>query len=271
MALGVMPSAELLSHISSFNATSPLASSAPSSSAGPTTLSWSCHGQCRILPRGLWELTPYLPPSWRHCCQGFCSSKQVQVIEFPMALDCLQSLASCLRKCIAGSTLTWQNCCHKTSTHDPATPEVDPHRFVLYPGCEFIKPKKCNIEAITEMVKAFAMYMAAMGKKFPEAMPEILAYQQVSVNASEQYDGIYWRCYDTHYRVNTAATGNRQWSDLDIDLYTQVFTGRAQTVASCAFCNSTSHNTKQCPLKPCICSSSIHFLFDSLCQQVWDS
>ena len=36
-----MPSAELLSHISTFNATSSLASSALSSIAAPTTLSWS--------------------------------------------------------------------------------------------------------------------------------------------------------------------------------------------------------------------------------------
>ena len=137
----------------------------------------------------------------------------------------------------------------QTSAHDAATPEVDPHRFVLFPGCEFIKPRKRNIEAITEWVKAFAIYMAAMGKKFPEAVSEMLEYQLVIANASEQYDGIYWRCYDTHYRVNTAATGNRQWSHLDIDLYTQFFTGRAKTVASCEFCDSTSHNTEQCPLK----------------------
>ena len=39
-----MPSAELLSHISTFDATSSLASSAPSSIAAPTTLSWSVSG-----------------------------------------------------------------------------------------------------------------------------------------------------------------------------------------------------------------------------------
>ena len=137
----------------------------------------------------------------------------------------------------------------QTSTHDAATPEVDPHRFVLFPGCEFIKPRKPNIEAITEWVKAFAIYMAAMGKKFPEVVSEMLEYQLVIANASEQYNGIYWRCYDTHYRVNAAATGNHQWSHLDIDLYTQFFTGRAKTAASCEFSDSTSHNTEQCPLK----------------------
>ena len=54
---------------------------------------------------------------------------------------------------------------------------------------------------------------------------------------------------DGALRVGCLATGNRQWSHLDIDFYTQFFTGRAKTVASCEFCDSTSHNTKQRPLK----------------------
>ena len=88
--------------------------------------------------------------------------------------------------------------------------------------------KKRNIEAITELVKAFAIYAAAIGKKFPEAVSKMLAYQLVIVNASEQYDAIYWRCYNTHYRVNAAATGNRQWSHLDIDLSYAVFHRESQ-------------------------------------------
>ena len=87
----------------------------------------------------------------------------------------------------------------QTSAYDAATLEVDPHRFVLFPGCEFIKPKKRNIESITEWVKAFCIYTAAMGNRFPEAIPEMLAYLLVIVNASEQYDGLYWRSCDTHY------------------------------------------------------------------------
>ena len=50
----------------------------------------------------------------------------------------------------------------QTSAHNVATPEVDPHCFVLFPGCEFIKPKKHKMDSITEWVKAFTIYMAAM-------------------------------------------------------------------------------------------------------------
>ena len=106
------------------------------------------------------------------------------------------------------------------------------HCFVLFPGCEFIKPKKCNIEAITELVKVFTIYKAATGKDLPEAVSEMFASQLVIVNASKQCDGIYWRCYDTHYRVNATATGNRH---LDIDLHTQFFYWESQNCSIMCF------------------------------------
>ena len=73
----------------------------------------------------------------------------------------------------------------QTSARDAAAPDVNPRRFVLLPGCEFIKPKTRKIETITEWVKAFAIYTAAMVRKIPEAIPEMLAYQLVIVNASK--------------------------------------------------------------------------------------
>ena len=42
-----MPSADVLSHIATFDATSSLASSIPTSSAAPTTLSWSVSGSAQ--------------------------------------------------------------------------------------------------------------------------------------------------------------------------------------------------------------------------------
>ena len=147
------------------------------------------------------------------------------------------------RICVRGSPLARCSSC-------TITPEVDPHRFILFPGCEFIKPKKHRIETITEWIKAFTIYMADMSRQYPEVVPEMLAYQLAVVNASEQYDGLYWRSYDVHYRVNAAASGNRSWSALDVDLYTRFFTGRAKAIISCAFCDSAAHQSDQCPIKP---------------------
>ena len=60
---------------------------------------------------------------------------------------------------------------------------------MLIPGCGFIKPKKYKVDSITEWVKAFAIYMAAMWKWYPEAMPEMIAYLLLIVNTSDQFDG----------------------------------------------------------------------------------
>ena len=83
-----------------------------------------------------------------------------------------------------------------------------------------------------------------------EAIPKMLAYLLVIVNASKKYNGMYWRTYDTHFRVNAVATGNCQWAHLDIDLYTRFFTGRAEAVASCTIYDATDHSADRCPLKP---------------------
>ena len=83
------------------------------------------------------------------------------------------------------------------------------------------------ITNVVDWVKCFSIYIAAMAQKYPEVTLPMLAYQLVIIKASQQYDGFYWRVYDTHYRVNAAATGNRNWAQLDTDLYTRFFTGRA--------------------------------------------
>jgi len=75
----------------------------------------------------------------------------------------------------------------------------------------------------------------------------LLAYQLTIIKASQQYDGLYWRAYDTHYRVNAAATGNCTWSRLDTDLYTRFFTGRAKQVTLCTVYDSMSHAANDCP------------------------
>ena len=73
--------------------------------------------------------------------------------------------------------------------------------------------------------------------------------QLTIIKAAQQYDGLQWRAYDTHFRVAAAATGNREWSKVDVDLYTRFFTGRAKAVACCHVCDSTQHLAANCPVK----------------------
>ena len=86
------------------------------------------------------------------------------------------------------------------------------------------------IANIVDWMKCFTTYVTAMATKFPESVTEMLAYHLVIIKASQQCDGLYWRVYDIHFRVNAAASGNRKWSQVDTDLYTRFFTGRAREV-----------------------------------------
>ena len=45
----------------------------------------------------------------------------------------------------------------------------------------------------------------------------------MAVRKSEEYEGFYWRVYDTHFQNNVEA---KSWSKMDHDLYGRVFTGR---------------------------------------------
>lgn len=135
------------------------------------------------------------------------------------------------------------------STYDAVANSSPQAQFVLFPGCELARPKRRQILSIVEWVQAFTVYTAAIVQKFPAAVNELLAYQLTIIKSAQQYDGLQWRAYDTHFRISAAATGNRQWSRLDTDLYTRFFTGRAKLVSACSLCDSTTHSASDCPKK----------------------
>jgi hypothetical protein len=54
-------------------------------------------------------------------------------------------------------------------------------KFTLFPGCELVKPKRKQLETITEWVKAFLIYMAAIAQKHSSMVTELLAYQLTTI------------------------------------------------------------------------------------------
>ena len=97
-------------------------------------------------------------------------------------------------------------------------------KFTLFPGYEIVRPKKRQVESITDWVKAFTVFTAVVATTEQTRVPELLAYQLTIIKAAQSYDGLQWRAYDAHFRVAAAATGNKSWSKLDVDLYTRFFT-----------------------------------------------
>ena len=84
----------------------------------------------------------------------------------------------------------------------------------------------------------------------PSVTLELLAYMLTIIRASQQYDGLCWRSYDTNYRIAAAASGNRSWSKLDTDLFTRFFNGRARKVNPCMVCDALTHTSTDCPEAP---------------------
>ena len=67
------------------------------------------------------------------------------------------------------------------------------------------------------------MYAAAVVSADPSMALELLAYAFTVIRASQHFDSLHWRAYNTHFRINAAASGNLMWSNLDTDLYTRLF------------------------------------------------
>ena len=94
-----------------------------------------------------------------------------------------------------------------TSSHDTSIPEQSSPRFLLFPGCEFVRHKKRQIANIADWIQVFTVYVAAMSTKYPEATLALLAYQLTIIKANQQYDGLYWQGRRQRYgRYGTAGT-----------------------------------------------------------------
>ena len=89
--------------------------------------------------------------------------------------------------------------------------------------------------------------MAVMSQKFPEAIPEMIAYMLFIMKKAPQVEGQVWIVYDHAYRDKAAATGNRKWSKTDSTLCDQIFAGQAKRLPLCTHCCSTTHDSSNCP------------------------
>ena len=102
---------------------------------------------------------------------------------------------------------------------------------------------------VTELipwVQCFAAYTSVMSRRFPESVPELLAYMTGIIRASGEY-GPTWTGYDSAFRRQAASTGNRIWSRINPSLYAVCFTGKAQGIPRCSTCASIDHTVRDCP------------------------
>ena len=72
--------------------------------------------------------------------------------------------------------------------------------------------------------------MAILARKFPDTVPDLMAYQLLIIQTHWDYEVPPWQRYDEAFRDKAAATGNRKWSSLDPHLFNKICAGRARKV-----------------------------------------
>ena len=121
-------------------------------------------------------------------------------------------------------------------------------RYVLFPGMQLPEDKHKEY-TFEQWCACFIVYMAAMAQKFPESTLELCTYFYTVLRVRTEFRGGMWRPYDQHFHKRAAASGNRNRSHIDGDLYAQCFTGRAKEVEPCTHCGSIKHLAHLCPKK----------------------
>ena len=85
--------------------------------------------------------------------------------------------------------------------------------------------------------------MSVMPRRFPADVVE-LHMSQIH-KANQEFVGTAWVNYDTTFRKQAAASGNRRWSAVNACLYSLCFTGKATPGKYCDLCFSTA---RECSL-----------------------
>ena len=105
---------------------------------------------------------------------------------------------------------------------------------------------KKPIRDVLTWVQCFNIYIAVVAKKHPDMVPEMLAYMLIVLRAQREYEEPAWRLYDGAFWDKAAATGNRKWSQINMHIYNQIFTGRARKRVLCTHCSTATHETEEC-------------------------
>ena len=103
-----------------------------------------------------------------------------------------------------------------------------------------------RVQDIGAWLQCFAVFVGVVAKSSPEAIPGLMAYMISIIRASQEYEGAAWAAYDTAFRRQAAATGQRDWAKINSSLYTICFTGKARRSQRCDNCLSAAHTTAEC-------------------------
>ena len=88
-----------------------------------------------------------------------------------------------------------------------------------------------------------------LGPLYPQAISKLMAYMSLIIQCSQDYEGLSWIHYDMSFCHQAAASGNRNWSEVNSTLYSICFTGKSRRNSQCELCLAKSYATSNCPLQ----------------------
>ena len=99
------------------------------------------------------------------------------------------------------------------------------------------KSKQRPITNISEWLQTFAVYVSVIARKQPQRVPDLMGYQILMLEASNEYQGNCWLAYYRRFRQQAASLPNCKWSTIDSTIWNLAFTGQARA-SRCRHCSA---------------------------------
>lgn len=111
------------------------------------------------------------------------------------------------------------------------------------------KGKREQVKNILEWLQCYRMYIAVVAVKYPQRLPDMLAYQVLIIEAHMEYEDDGWLGYDRRFRQRAAAMPDAVWARIECTLWNIAFAGKARA-ARCKDCFSLTHPAEDCEWAP---------------------
>ena len=100
---------------------------------------------------------------------------------------------------------------------------------------ENLKKRKPCITVYPQWVEAFAVYTAVIAQKYPQTIPDLMAYQ-VLIKEASTLGGARWLSYDREFRERAAAKKLKHWGERDPNLWAKLFSNITPGTHTCHYC-----------------------------------
>ena len=105
--------------------------------------------------------------------------------------------------------------------------------------------RRKKVTDITSWLQCYGLYVSVLASHCPEAIPELMAYMITVLRVSQDFEGSSWVTYDSAFRRQAEATGDRKWSWINPSMYSICFAGQARKTTRCDICLSIQHSSTQ--------------------------